>query len=316
MRRLVSLVFATIILVSIVGCTRNKNYDGDLDIYVISYPAYFFTQQLVGNEANVVLMNDTSSSTRNLVVTDEMKTAAKDGDLIIYQSSEKQVTLVEEILNQSMADSTEDSPSYLQIFDASVNINELPSTKSVMVSDDVTPLYQNHENNPYYWLDPIRMQVMVSNIKDFLVEQYPELEDQVEENYMAIEGKLFQIDAQMREIINEARVHSIVVDAPYFDHWTKYGIYEVSLRNYSSFEYKSDSELSSIKSFITDNTIKYIVSAEDSDLEKLQALAAELGVEIVSLHNIEKLSQEEIANGETYYTLMKKNMDVLVEIMK
>jgi zinc transport system substrate-binding protein len=51
-------------------------------------------------------------------------------------------------------------------------------------------------------------------------------------------------------------------------------------------------------------------------MEKIQSIATELDATIVTLHNIEKLTEEDVANGETYYTLMKKNMNTLVEMVK
>ena len=65
-----------------------------------------------------------------------------------------------------------------------------------------------------------------------------------------------------------------------------------------------------------EKNIEYIVFEQNVSSNLTEVVQKEVGAEAVQMHNLGVLTQEDIDNGETYFTLMERNLEVLETILK
>ncbi|MBQ5808411.1 MAG: zinc ABC transporter substrate-binding protein, partial [Clostridia bacterium] len=74
--------------------------------------------------------------------------------------------------------------------------------------------------------------------------------------------------------------------------------------------------LASLASIIRENSLSAVLTVEFSSATVADWLANETGARVLTLHSCHSLTQEEFSRGETYLSLMEKNLEALTEAMK
>ena len=74
--------------------------------------------------------------------------------------------------------------------------------------------------------------------------------------------------------------------------------------------------LSSLANIIRENGLNAVLTVEFSSASVADWLARETGTRVLALHSCHSLTQEEFKRGETYLSLMEKNLEALTEAMK
>lgn len=60
-----------------------------------------------------------------------------------------------------------------------------------------------------------------------------------------------------------------------------------------------------------EKNVEYILFEQNVNSKLTEVIQKEIGAESLVLHNLGVLSKEDIANEETYFTLMQKNLETL-----
>ena len=82
-----------------------------------------------------------------------------------------------------------------------------------------------YDADPMLWMDPVAMTSMASDIRDYLVQKYPQYKDIFDENYDALELDLARLEADFQAIPDGKMNISFVSMTPSFGNWQKsYGI--------------------------------------------------------------------------------------------
>ena len=169
------------------------------------------------------------------------------------------------------------------------------------------------------WIDPIAMLSTAGNIRDWLIERYPEQKDIFTKNYSALENDLVNMDAQYQKLStsmfkNGNRI-AFVSMTPSFGNWQKtYGIevYPIVLSRYGVLP--NEKQLEIIKNRIVSDGVKYIVYEPNMGSEMIalfNELQEELGLIRVDLSNLSSLSASEVRAGKDYLSIMYENLSVL-----
>ena len=175
-----------------------------------------------------------------------------------------------------------------------------------------------YDADPMLWMDPVAMTSMASDIRDYLVQKYPQYKDIFDENYDALELDLARLEADFQAITDGKMNISFVSMTPSFGNWQKsYGIkvYPVTLSKYGALP--TSDQLAAMKKRIKSDHVRYIAIEQNlsEDMEKLQQqLIDELALIPVNLNNLSSISSEDKKASKDYLTIMYDNLKALESI--
>ena len=177
---------------------------------------------------------------------------------------------------------------------------------------------ETYDADPMLWMDPVAMTSMASDIRDYLVQKYPQYKDIFDENYDALELDLARLEADFQAIPDGKMNISFVSMTPSFGNWQKsYGIkvYPVTLSKYGALP--TSDQLAAMKKRIKSDHVRYIAIEQNlsEDMEKLQQqLIDELALIPVNLNNLSSISSEDKKASKDYLTIMYDNLKALESI--
>lgn len=175
-----------------------------------------------------------------------------------------------------------------------------------------------YDADPMLWMDPVAMTSMASDIRDYLVQKYPQYKDIFDENYDALELDLARLEADFQAIPDGKMNISFVSMTPSFGNWQKsYGIkvYPITLSKYGALP--TSDQLTAMKKRIKSDHMRYIAIEQNlsEDMEKLQQqLIDELALIPVNLNNLSSISSEDKKASKDYLTIMYDNLKALESI--
>ena len=175
-----------------------------------------------------------------------------------------------------------------------------------------------YDADPMLWMDPVAMTSMASDIRDYLVQKYPQYKDIFDENYDALELDLARLEADFQAIPDGKMNISFVSMTPSFGNWQKsYGIkvYPITLSKYGALP--TSDQLAAMKKRIKSDHVRYIAIEQNlsEDMEKLQQqLIDELALIPVTLNNLSSISSEDKKASKDYLTIMYDNLKALESI--
>lgn len=175
-----------------------------------------------------------------------------------------------------------------------------------------------YDADPMLWMDPVAMTSMASDIRDYLVQKYPQYKDIFDENYDALELDLARLEADFQAIPGGKMNISFVSMTPSFGNWQKsYGIkvYPITLSKYGALP--TSDQLAAMKKRIKSDHVRYIAIEQNlsEDMEKLQQqLIDELALIPVNLNNLSSISSEDKKASKDYLTIMYDNLKALESI--
>ncbi|SDH36218.1 metal ABC transporter solute-binding protein, Zn/Mn family [Alteribacillus bidgolensis] len=177
----------------------------------------------------------------------------------------------------------------------------------------------NHDHgdqDPHVWLDPLLAGEAAEKIKNELIELRPENEEEFEENFNNLKTKLNSIHDQFEEMAANTKNNTFLVSHAGYGYWEeKYGLHQIGISGLSPTNEPSQKQLQNIVQLAEENGINHVMFEQNVSSKVAQLVQKEVGAEALYLHNLESLTEEDIANDENYFTLMNKNIENLNEAL-
>ena len=161
------------------------------------------------------------------------------------------------------------------------------------------------------WLDPTNYLKLIKNIKDGFLEivQSYYLQNEIEENYVALRLEVSNISATLRRIGQDAEDNTLVIGNNRFLFLEKFGFNILSLDEEGEI---TDRVLAEVNSMIENKTLKYIfISQFEEANQTVQHIIKDTKVEILELHTLSSISEAERNNNENYISIMNENIEKL-----
>ncbi|MHB8156520.1 MAG: metal ABC transporter substrate-binding protein [Desulfocucumaceae bacterium] len=166
--------------------------------------------------------------------------------------------------------------------------------------------------DPHIWLDPVNAQMMVDNILAGLVKADPANKDYYTENATKYKSRLSELDERYKAGLSGAKIKYFVVSHDAFGYMARrYGLEQLPLRGLSADSEPSPARMAEIIGLIKKYGIKHIFYETLVSPKVSEAIAREAGVEILVLDPVGGLTEEEVARGKNYITLMEANLENL-----
>lgn len=172
------------------------------------------------------------------------------------------------------------------------------------------------EDDPHVWLNPENAKAELANIKDALVKVDPDHKADYEANYEKYAAEFDRLDQDFKDKLGAAPNKTIVVSHEAFGYLCDaYGLTQVPITGMDAEGEPDAQTMASIIDQVKSQNIKVIFSEDLVSPKVAKQIADATGATCEVLSPIEGLTDEELAQGEDYVSVMHTNLDELVKAL-
>ena len=311
----------TIILVFslvIIGISKTNNQsqsEEKIKIIATLFPQYDFAKQIGGDKVDVSLLLTPGTETHTYEPTPQDIINVNKADLYIYTGKYME-PWSDKIANSITSDT--------EVLDASKNINLINEEQfeeehnTTDINEEEHDNSHHHEYDPHIWLNPQNAIGMVKNIEKELCSIDPQNKEYYQKNAENYIKQLTNLDNEIETTIKESKKNKIAFGGTFAYAYfiQRYNLQYVSA--YDSCGENSEPSVTKVKEvidYMKENNINVIFYQELSAGKIADTISKETGATKLVFHTIHNASQEEINNGETYISLMQKNLQNLKQAL-
>lgn len=298
------LIFSTIFLLACNGSDQisdssNRNSEKQLKVYTSFYTLYDFATKIGGENAEVINMIPEGGDPHHWEPRASDIINLEEADVFIYNGLSLE-HWVEDVLNSIGNEN-------LTVFKASIGINALE------FSHDHDDDHHHHgDKDPHIWLDPVRAKRIFENIKDTFIEVDPDSEDYYESNYLKYAEELDTLNMEYSEVLESFNNRDMVVTHEAYTYLSHaYNLNQIAIDGLIPDSEPSPARMAEIIDYINDNNIKTVFFEDINDTKVVETISRETGVDMKILYTLETLTDEQISNGDDYFSVMRENLQNL-----
>ena len=308
MKRLIGILAMLVLAGMLTACGASGKAEDSkekLSVMTTFYPMYDFTKAIVGDEGEVELLIPAGTDSHDYEPSAKDMAKIQDTDIFVYndENMETWVPTIQKTLQEG-------------------NVHTIKATEGMLLLPGSEEGHDHdhehgeeghtHELDPHVWLAPSLAIKQVANIRDQLIEAYPEKQEVWTKNAAAYTEKLQALHQLYQETFKQAKQRSFVTQHAAFNYLAlEYGLNQVSIAGLSSSEEPSAARIAELKHFVKEHGINYIYFEENAKDSIARTLANEAGVSLEVLNPLEGLTNEQIENGENYLYIMEANLEAL-----
>ena len=280
----------SIMMLLLTGCNFFKmdTMEG-INIYTTTYPINYLISYLYGDNSTIYSIYPTDVSVDEFELSDKKIEEYSKSNLFVFNSLDKDK-------DRSYAVAMINKNKRLKVIDAGVGMN---------YNYDISEL----------WLNPYNYLMMAQNVKDGLLEYItnPYLisnrnETGINDKYEKLKYDLSNLDATLKENINNANYKIIVADNDLFKFLEKYNLKVISLEENDDL---TENTIDNVKKLINEGKIKYIYSTNESSNETVNNLITNYKLELLTINSMQSVDGGVTNSNENYLTIMHNNIELL-----
>lgn len=264
------------------GCLKRDNLE-DINIYTTVYPFEYITEQLYGEHSTIKsIYPDGSNPTTYKLTNKQIKDYSK-SSLFIFNGLSNEKEYVSPMLNYN---------------------------KNMKIIDPTLTMEYNN-NMEELWLDPSNFLMLAQNIKNGLLEYINNhyLKTNIQENYDALKIEVSNLDAKLKLLSESSNNPTIVVSNDLFKFLEKYNITVISLEENENLTEKT---IYDVTQMIENGEISYIFTDQQEEISNtVKNIQEETGVELLSIHNLYNINEDERNAKKDYISIMNENIELL-----
>lgn len=278
------------------ACNANNGpVSNGIKVYTSFYTLYDFASKIGGDHAQVINMIPPGGEPHHWEPTASDIMNLEEADVFIYNGLSLE-HWVDNVIN-TIENET------LIILEASQDIDIIESDHG----------HSHGGMDPHIWLDPIRAETMLENIKDALVQADPDNGEYFEDNFRKYAEELDILDEEYRENLTSISNRDLVVSHEAFTYLSDaYDLHQVGIEGLIPDSEPNPSRMAEIIDYINKKNIKTIFFEDINNTKVVDSISKETGVEIEVLYTLEYLTDEQASNGDDYFSVMRQNLDSLI----
>ena len=292
-----------IVLMTALICAAPTLAEERLNIVATDFPCYDFARHVAGDRADAVMLLKPGTEAHAYDPTPADILAISDADLFVYVGGESDAWA-----DSILAGFDGDGPATLRLMDCVTPIEE--EGEHAHEHGDA-PEYDEH-----IWTSPVNAMAMVEDLAGALSEIDAPNAAYYAQNAEAYRAQIAGIDAEIREIVASAPRKTLVfADRFPFAYFVReYGLdYLAAFPSCTADTEPSVQVLMALIDRVIDENIPAVYTIELSTRAIARTVQEETGAAILTLHSMQTVSQDEFEAGETYVSLMQKNVEALRE---
>lgn len=321
------------------GKEQNKVENEKISVVATIFPQYDFVRQIAGDDVELKMLLKPGEETHSYEPTPQDIIAIQNSDLFIYVGGENDAW-VEDIL-ESMPDNGRKTLKLVDCVDT-VEEEHVEGMKEERGHDHddhddhdeddaehdedeadheehgQEDTHSVHEIDEHVWTSPLNAIKIVEQIKEELCEIDPENTSDYEENAEAYVAQLNELDREFQDVVDHSK-RKLMIFGDRFPF--RYFAEAYDLDYYAAFSgCASDTEPSAatmafLINKVRDENIKTVLKMELSNENIAKAIAEATNADVKEFYSCHNLTAEQFADGETYLSLMEKNVETLREVL-
>jgi len=166
-----------------------------------------------------------------------------------------------------------------------------------------------HELDPHMWLDPVLAVVQVERIRDALIAADADNADVFRENAAALINELNELHAEFSQALANCRHdHFVTSHAAYGYLAARYAVEQIPIAGLSLEAEPSPQRLAEITDQVIDLGLGYVLVEPVVAGTLEETIQRETGIELIPIHAIESVTQDELDAHDDYFGLMRDNL--------
>lgn len=259
-------------------------------IYTSFYPLYDFTKRIVGDKFDVFNITPYGSEPH------DYEPKAKE---IVKMTKAKAVFI-----------------HGLELENYASSLTSVLKKKVHIVSNDISTLNINNTVDPHTWLSIPKAIKEMENITNIICDIDKENENYYKANFNTAKESFLSLDKEYREKIQTLNNKYLVVSHAAFGYLCdEYGLTQVYVSGLSPDEEPTAKGLENIIEKVKEYNVSTIFYEELVSDEISKKIASETSVKVEVLNPLEGISKEDEENGKDYLSIMKENLDKIMEAL-
>lgn len=296
-------VLTAVLAAGLAGCAGSgEGKDGEINIVATIFPGYDFVRALIkdvdGVNLRLLIQPGTESHTFDPSVSDAL--SLKNCDLLVCAGGDADIW-AEKFLKTDP-----------ELKKRTVTMLDAVSEKLMIEGED--------EEDPHIWTSPVNAIQIVRLLRDRLVSLVDNSSASlIRSNCAVFESELSALDNDFRVLfssVSESERLLVFGDRfPFRYFCDEYGFDAVAVFPGCADESEpAAADVKKVVDTVRERGVKCVFYVELSNHRIADAIAAETGCTTACLHSCHNLSRSDFDSGETYLTLMRRNLLVLSEV--
>ncbi|PMC36345.1 adhesin [Bacillus sp. UMB0899] len=313
MRNIKFLMTTIILFIFITGCSQiptNKNTSNNstIEVYTTIYPLQDFSKKIGGKYVDVKSILPSNVDAHSFEPTSKDIVKIAESKVFIYMG-----TGIEGFTDAVKEAVVEEE---VELVNASENIELIRSVEE-QTNENEHEEEEQGNFDPHVWLDPLKSIKLAENIKETFIEQRPENKEYFENNYLKLKEDLENLDAEFKNMIENSSNKTFLVSHSAYGYWANaYNLNQIGISGISPTQEPSQKTLKEIIDLSRERELSYILFEPNVSNKVADVVRKEIGAEILTVHNLEALTDQDIENNEDYFSLMRKNISALQKVLE
>jgi len=315
-----SIAFIVVLIVSFMGIISillncfdyTKKSDEKVQIIATLFPQYDFAKQIGGDKVEVKLLLPPGTESHTYEPTPQDMVNVSNSDLFIYTGKEMEPwadSLIAGLKNN------------IKVLDLSttvdlINVEEFEEEEHEHGMEHEEEHEHEHEHeheyDPHIWLNPLYAMKMVKSIEEQLIEIDPTNADFYRNNAERYMNEIQQLDTEFENTLKENNIKKVAFGGAFAYAYfiERYNLDYISA--YSTCGENAEPSTIQIKNvidYIKKNNIPVIFYKEYTTGNVARTISEATGAKMVVFNTVHNVSKEEIEAGESYVSIMRKNLE-------
>lgn len=314
MKKIVSFLLISVMTALLCGCSAVKETDTDrVRIITTMFAAYDFAREAAGEKADIKMLLKPGAEAHSYEPTPKDVMEIEECDIFICVGGENDAW-VEKILSSAK------NPDMIVIrmLDM-VEKYEEEIVEGMEAEDEHEDGHDDHKDwDEHVWTNPGNAAIITKGICDALIKTDAKNTAAYEDNYASYEKKLKELDESFKNLIDNAERKELIFGDRYP---LRYFSEAYGLKYYAAFPgCASETEPSSktiafLINKVKEDKIPVVFTIELSNKKIAEAIAKDTGAKVLTFYSCHNVSRDDFDNGESYLSLMKKNLETLKEAL-
>ena len=298
---------------SAAGGAAEDGTDDRISVVTTIFPPYDFVREIAGDSVDLKMLLKPGEETHSYEPTPRDIIEIQNCDVFLYTGGENDVW-VEDILSSM----PEGNRRTLRLVDCVETVEEEHVEGMKGAAGHSHEEESVHEIDEHVWTSPVNAAAITEAICGVLSEADPENRGLYERRTEAYTEELSELDREFREVVAESE-HSLLIFGDRFPF--RYFADEYGLDYYAAFPgCAGDTEPSAatmaflIKK-VKEEGIPAVLKMELTNADIAEAVAEATGTEVRVFYSCHNLSADDFEKGETYLSMMEKNVETLKEVL-
>ena len=297
------------ILMAIFVKPKNTQKTDKLNVVATTFSTYDFTRQIVGDKADITFLLGPGVDAHSYEPSAKDLVTIKNADVFIYIGGEME-QWVDKILETDTIDTNKTT--LIHVTDCIETIEE----------QEVDGAEEEHEHGAFdehIWTSPSNAIKMVN----YLSEQFSKIDNNNKESYEKnAENYIKQIENvrnEIQEIVaNKKRDRLVFGDKMPMQYFlNEFGLTASAAFNGCSTEAEPGTKtITYLVNKVKEEQIPVVLYIELSTGKTAKSIANETGAKVMQIQTLHNISKDDFKNGETYVSLMERNLPVLKEALQ